>query len=566
MKAKILFLSAAAALASLMVGCKPEQITGNDIEGLKVESSYLQLLPEGGTVALNFTAPGDWKILEEASYTYKQDGKSKTVDTLIAPTGETVSARGAEFASYLTLDKVSGGEGEYSLNVTGPKSDNYVQKKLHLVCGESTQYIMVSQNESVVSPATAAEIIAGPDGKVFLMTGKCISISNTQYGNWYIADETGEIYIYGTVDATGAYNWASFNIAVGDIVTVQGPKTTYGGTVELVDVSVIKVVKSLLAIDQTEFSVGSGATSLAVKAVAKGDNLNFKSDAAWLSIGSTEQLGDTTLVNIMVAENPTNEARKGSVEFTSAAGKDVSTLTVNVIQAGRKGQTPDNPYTVAEAIAAIDAGTAGSADVYVKGIISEINSVDTGKYGNAEYNISDDGTTANQLLVYRGFKFGGAKFVEGDVLGIGWEVVVCGKLTKYGDIYEFAANNYLYSIEGADAEMTVAEAIAYIDSPDYDAARKVIVSGIINKIDNVNLSYGNAQYWISDDGATPAFEVYRSFWFKDPTKTLAGQKFTDEGQIKVGDIVKIVGKVKKYKTTYELDANNYLLVLNGLTE
>ena len=94
--------------------------------------------------------------------------------------------------------------------------------------------------------------------------------SNTTYGNWYLNDGTGEIYIYGTVDATGAYNWASFNIAVGDEVTVQGPKVTYGGVIELVDVSVLKVKKALLALEQDVFNVGSAASTITINATVKG--------------------------------------------------------------------------------------------------------------------------------------------------------------------------------------------------------------------------------------------------------------------------------------------------------
>ena len=66
-------------------------------------------------------------------------------------------------------------------------------------------------------------------------------ITSTTYGNWYLEDETGEIYIYGTLDAKGGEkNFLSWGLEVGDEITVQGPKTTYYTTVELVNVTVIK--------------------------------------------------------------------------------------------------------------------------------------------------------------------------------------------------------------------------------------------------------------------------------------------------------------------------------------
>ena len=92
--------------------------------------------------------------------------------------------------------------------------------------------------------ATCAQIIAGEEGTVFRVTGTCTEIKNTVYGNWMLKDETGEVYIYGTLDAQGATkNFSSLGIEVGDVITVKGPKKTYNGTVELVDVTVEKIVK-----------------------------------------------------------------------------------------------------------------------------------------------------------------------------------------------------------------------------------------------------------------------------------------------------------------------------------
>jgi hypothetical protein len=51
---------------------------------------------------------------------------------------------------------------------------------------------------------TCAEVIAGPDSKTYQVTGTVTAIANTTYGNWYLTDKTGTIYIYGTLDAKGA--------------------------------------------------------------------------------------------------------------------------------------------------------------------------------------------------------------------------------------------------------------------------------------------------------------------------------------------------------------------------
>lgn len=98
--------------------------------------------------------------------------------------------------------------------------------------------------ETTVVNATCAEIIAGADGTVYKVKGVCTEIQNTTYGNWMLTDETGEVFIYGTLDANGqSKNFASLGIEVGDTVTVQGPKSTYNGTAQLKNITVLAIAK-----------------------------------------------------------------------------------------------------------------------------------------------------------------------------------------------------------------------------------------------------------------------------------------------------------------------------------
>ena len=91
---------------------------------------------------------------------------------------------------------------------------------------------------------TCQDVINGQDGTIFRVKGKCTNILNTTYGNWDLEDETGTIRIYGTLDAEGkTKNFLSLGIEVGDIVTVQGPRKDFNGTIELVDVTVISIEK-----------------------------------------------------------------------------------------------------------------------------------------------------------------------------------------------------------------------------------------------------------------------------------------------------------------------------------
>ena len=58
-------------------------------------------------------------------------------------------------------------------------------------------------------------------------------------GNWYLKDYSGEVFIYGTLDAEGnTRNFLSLGLNEGDIVKITGPKQTYGSSTEMVDVTV----------------------------------------------------------------------------------------------------------------------------------------------------------------------------------------------------------------------------------------------------------------------------------------------------------------------------------------
>lgn len=108
--------------------------------------------------------------------------------------------------------------------------------------------------------------------------------------------------------------------------------------------------------------------------------------------------------------------------------------------------TADDPYTVADARAAIDAND-GITDVYATGIVSKIVKEFNAQYGDISYNISSDGTTSSpQLEAYQGKGIGGANFTSADDIQIGDVVVVKGNLTKYNSTYEFASNNQLVSL------------------------------------------------------------------------------------------------------------------------
>ena len=239
--------------------------------------------------------------------------------------------------------------------------------------------------------------------------------------------------------------------------------------------------------------------------------------------------------------------------------------------------TASDPFNVAGAIDYLDDGGDQDAYVYVQGIISEIEEVST-SYGNAIYYISDDGTTsADQLEVYHGYMLGNTKFTSEDQIAVGDTVIIYGQLVIYYSTYEFTTGNYIVYLNGestlstddSDAEATgsgtlddpfnCVAANQYLDNggseDDY-----VYVKGIVYSISELSTSYGNATYYISDDGSSSnTFYVYRGY-------ALGNTKFTSSDELLVGDTVIVYGQIINYYNTIEFAQYNYIVYQNGSGE
>lgn len=147
---------------------------------------------------------------------------------------------------------------------------------------------------------------------------------------------------------------------------------------------------------------------------------------------------------------------------TYSAGSASYTLTLS--GAPVKGSA-ELPFTVAEARAFIDGLTSKptATEYYVTGTVSKIvNQFGSNQYGHATFDISADGlTTSDQFRAYHVLYLENKAWTSGDqTVGVGDEVVVCGRLTTYGSgtslVYETysatgdnAYNGYLVSLDKA---------------------------------------------------------------------------------------------------------------------
>ncbi len=313
-------------------------------------------------------------------------------------------------------------------------------------------------------------------------------------------------------------------------------------------------------------------------------------------------------VTVTVLDNAGYD-RSGDVVFSIGLSK--AAVTVN--QKGAKGAksngtgTLDDPYTVEGALAAVANLTWTSSTeyqatevVYVKGIISRIaengSFAQTGTFGNGNFYISDDGATGDkEFYCYRVLYLGNKKYTSGTDIKVGDEVVICGKLMNYrGNTPETVANEaYLYSLNGvtegggggggntgtpkgtgtqadpynaAAANAAVAN-LTWTSTSEYQTTDPVYVKGKISRIADKGTytesgTYGNASFYISDDGATGGSEFYCFH-----VLYLGNQKYTSGTDIKVGDEVIVYGKLMNYRGNTPETANGaYLYSLNGTTQ
>jgi len=246
--------------------------------------------------------------------------------------------------------------------------------------------------------------------------------------------------------------------------------------------------------------------------------------------------------------------------------------------------TAADPYNVAAALQVVNALGADETTenaIYVKGKVTGTPTIETEKYGNATYYITDDGS--NKIYIFQSYYLGNRKFTADDKLNEGDEVIIYGKFTNYkGNTPETVGkgSSYIYSLngktEGGGDTPTPGEAKGDgTQANPYNAAgankaasaltadgkqENVYVSGIISKIKSIDTgSFGNAEYYISEDGTTNGdqFYVYRGYYTN-------GDKFTSADQLKEGQKVTVLGTLVNYMgNTPEMAPGSKIVSIDG---
>ena len=497
MKLKYIFASIVATLA-LAVSCQKE--ADHYLKEVQVSSSYVALSTGvGANTSITVTATDSWSI-----------------------------AVPNNAAEWLTVSPTSGSAGETTVNFSAPAGEGR-NAEVILTCAGKTQRINVIQGIVTVSNASCAEVLAGPDDKTYRVTGVVTSIVNTTYGNWYLNDGTGEVYIYGTLDSKGATkNFLSWGLEVGDEITVEGPKTTYNGTVELVDVTVVKINKSLIKVDGVDYGENLDAIpveggEVSIKVTCKGNGIDVvvpESAKTWLGVTAVDNTEG--LVTFLARHNE---------------GGDRSTTVTFVTTDGRKNYTSE--ATINQKGAIVAATVKEFLDAEETSTIYRVSGVITSMYAsdkqNKSFYIRD---YSGEVLIYRAEGFEESSAKVGDV------VTVTGVRTSYKGTAQMGTTKF-EALDHAVTEISIAD---FLESGQNSAWYRV--TGKVTKIDNA--TYGNI--YITD--GTKILYIYGCYPGVGATGD-ARKGVVDAQGIKEGDMLTVFGPRSVYKEVPQVNGGYF---------
>lgn len=287
--------------------------------------------------------------------------------------------------------------------------------------GNDTQYRAYKGQTFTVSVA---------EGNITKIELTCTASGTAKYGPGNFTDATSGTYTF--ADKVGTWTGAAESV-------------TMTASSNQVRMSEIKVTY------QIGESTGPEAVSLALTEASAVQTEYYEGDAFNPEgLVATATFDDETTKDVTAevtwSYNPSNLTVETKEVEVTAVYKGVSASKTYDVTVKTIANTPETAYTVEEAVAIIDAGKGLSTWVYVKGIVSKVESFDE-KYGQITYWISTDGTeNGQQFECYGGLNIGGEKFTSVDDLQTGLSVVVYGQLKKYKDTYEFNYKNELVSV------------------------------------------------------------------------------------------------------------------------
>lgn len=429
----------------LATACAEESIAPS-YDSLTVSQNFISL-EAGVDATFTLTATENWSIYKPLLPTHDEDGEliwdlqispesgAAGTHTITIKTDSTLSTRQAELcivigdrteldAAYKALTDLEV-EYEAALDVCLTKAESKkVDKEFEpkvkaaeavvnsLLVSSERKYVTLKQTagKQEINYITCKEANELADGPTVYVKGSVTKIENTLYGNWTLKDDTGDLYIYGTLDANGAEkNFESLGLAEGDEVFITGPRGSYNGKPQIVNATVLKINKAFIKLENNSVEVAKDSGSFEIPlTLMDGAKWAVTTKTEWLTVKSTHPKDGKTIVTVdYAAYDKLAKPRTGSLTFT--ATKEVeeeneegekekvtksAELTFAVTQAG----VIPTPVAIKEAVAAKK-----KTWVAVEGIVTAVcgdGIIITDKAGDVLLGYKAEADLGDEVVVY----------------------------------------------------------------------------------------------------------------------------------------------------------------------
>ena len=329
-----------------------------------------------------------------------------------------------DFSSFAAKDVPTGGT--YNYVCTGTTFEDGVAKSGTMIydanlAGGTSPELLVAKNGGSFQATVDLE---GKSGNMTLSfkSNKALTITITG-GTLGANTGTGYDYVYPITDASGSLVIlfkmdANANARLDDIKLFQGQGKKPAG----------------LSWGTSARTVTIGADDNVFPTLTNENNLAVTYSSSEQTVATIAADGTITLVTagttvITATSEETDEFEAGHAQYT---------LTVKEgLDPNAKGQK-NNPYTVAEALEAINAldnGATTSDKFYVKGFVVGTPAIEKNNsgefYGNANFYIADEKNGTTTLYCYRLYGLENAKIDSEDYIKENDELVVMGQFQKY---------------------------------------------------------------------------------------------------------------------------------------
>ena len=326
---------------------------------------------------------------------------------------------------------------------------------------------------------TITEIKINTSGASSIAATLNVTVGGNSFGDSKSLTATATEYTFsGSASGTIAFNYTQTSSKAIYIKSITVTYSTGGSTTPSITANDVNI-----AYDATGGSIGytlNNATGNVTAAVTTGD---------WLTLGTV------TASAVPFTCSANDGAQRTATVTLSFEGAQDKVVTVTQAQGPNAPGTQNNPYTVAQARAAIDAGT-GTQGVYATGIVSEIvTAYGTGGYNNVTFNMVDEAGDDEFLQAFRCVGTDAPNVLVGDI------VVVTGDLTKYQSTYEFAQNCSVVSLEHPSTPYITANDVEIT----YDATAGSIAYTVENPVQGGQLTAATTSEWLtlSNNFASP---------------------------------------------------------------